>query len=202
MGKLVQGVGINDADYNVYKYEKIKGKSKLVWKCPYYKKWTKMLERAYDPLCHEKKPTYKGCSVCEEWLLFSNFKKWIDEQPHRDWESKGLDKDFLVEGNKVYSPETCVFIKKCINDFIVDCGASRGEYMIGVTKSADYFLSRCRDPFKRGSSYVGCYGTEIEAHNAWKNRKHQYALELAELEPDQRVQNILRTKYAEGTVHN
>ena len=44
--KLVHGVGANDADYVVRKWEEIgridgKRKRKLVWVCPYYQVWKK-----------------------------------------------------------------------------------------------------------------------------------------------------------------
>lgn len=40
----------------------------------YYETWKGMLRRCYSELYHKKEPTYKECSVCDEWLLFSNFK--------------------------------------------------------------------------------------------------------------------------------
>ena len=89
--RLVFGVGINDSDYEVYKYETINGKRKATWKCPYYERWVSMLRRCYSPRSLEKYPTYKGCTVCEEWLTFSTFKKWMENQ---EWEDRHLDKDF------------------------------------------------------------------------------------------------------------
>ena len=109
--KLVCGVGINDADYAVQKLETVgyadgKRKQRLVWVCPYYQTWIDMLKRCYSDKLQERQPTYKGCSVSEEWLTFSAFKVWMEKQ---DFERKQLDKDLLFEGNKVYSAETCVF---------------------------------------------------------------------------------------------
>ena len=108
--RLVYGVGINDADYVVQKFETIgyvsgKKKQKRVWRCPYYRVWTHMLERCYDVKRQERQPTYKDCSVSTEWLTFSVFKSWMEKQ---DFEGKQLDKDLLIEGNKIYSAETCV----------------------------------------------------------------------------------------------
>ena len=170
-----------------------------MWRCPYHRKWEHMVERAYSEVFHRDNPCYMGCSVCEEWLTFSNFKKWVDKQPERDWMNKQLDKDFLIAGNRVYSPETCVFIGGETNRFIVGCDVQKGEYAIGVDKKKGLklrpFRSKCRDPFKRYNREVGYYSTEVEAHLAWKSRKHQYALELAEIEPDPRVKEILRTRF-------
>lgn len=51
-GKLVQGVGVNDADYPVTKEEVINGKRKYVWVCPYYARWRSLLGRCYSKLSY------------------------------------------------------------------------------------------------------------------------------------------------------
>src|SRR5690554_5417998 len=38
-----------------------------------YNVWVDMLRRCYSNKHLEKCPTYKGCSVCEEWHNFQNF---------------------------------------------------------------------------------------------------------------------------------
>jgi hypothetical protein len=109
-----------------------------------------------------------------------------------------LDKDILFTGNKTYSPSACVFLSPDTNTFLNDQQRSRGLYEIGVTYyplKCKPFMSQCRDPFKRFTTYQGRYSTEEEAHQAWKTKKHEYACELAELEEDKRVKQALRTKY-------
>lgn len=106
--KLIYGVGINDAGYAVMKREEAgyvdgKRKRKLVWACPYFRAWSSMLSRCYSTKWHERYPTYKGCTVSKEWHTFSNFRAWMVTQ---DWEGKSLDKDLLIEGNKIYSADT------------------------------------------------------------------------------------------------
>ena len=194
--RLVQGVGINDADYVTEKKETINGKYVRVWICPFYRTWTNMLERCYSEKYHQRQPTYKGCKVCDEWLIFSNFKKWMEQQ---DWEGKQLDKDLLVEGNKVYSPNTCIFVDHKINSFVIDRAASRGEYMIGVhwDKYANKFIAQCGNPFTSKPEYLGLFADELEAHLTWKARKHKLACQLADSEycNDPRLAEVLRTKY-------
>lgn len=46
--KLVFGVGINDADYNVYKTGIVDGKQTVLWICPFYRKWKDMMMRCYS----------------------------------------------------------------------------------------------------------------------------------------------------------
>jgi hypothetical protein len=194
--KPVYGVGINDSDYVTERKEKVNGKWKVLWKCPYYCRWRDMLARCYSEKYQERYPTYKGCTVIDEWLLFSNFKRWMEKQ---DWEGKDLDKDLLVEGNKVYSPETCVFVPQLVNSFLIDCGAIRGEYPIGVSwrKALSKLQAYCRNPFTKKLEHLGYFLDPDEAHEAWKKRKHELACQLADSEyvTDDRIKEVLRNKY-------
>jgi hypothetical protein len=182
---FVCGIGINDADYVVAKR---KG-NKIIWICPFYRAWKDMLKRCYNKTELKRHPTYVGCTVCEEWLTFSNFKVWMESQ---NWEGKQLDKDILGNG-KLYNPKTCAFVLPSTNVFLTDCAASRGEYLIGVyrNKQNGKFRSQCRNPFTKKVEYLGYFHTELEAHFAWKKRKHEHACKLAELETNPRVTKAL-----------
>ncbi len=126
MNKLVYCVGTNDADYVVRQFETIvvdgKQQQKRVRMCSFYRAWSGMLRRGYSAQYKEKHPTYKDVTVCKEWHLFSNFKKWMEEQP---WEGMCLDKDLLVKGNKEYSPSTCAFVPNRVNTLLIDHGNAR-----------------------------------------------------------------------------
>jgi hypothetical protein len=202
--KLVFGVGINDAEYNINRritVGRVNGKQvqKELWKCPYYVKWTDMLKRCFSERYKAKYPTYQDCTCTPEWIYFSKFRKWVDDQPNRNWENCELDKDLLVSGNKVYGPETCAFISKKVNYFTLSCKGQRGPFMLGVvglTPSGRY-RSGCQSPFTK--SKRGCdtrHATELEAHKAWQAKKHEYACQLAELQEDPRVAQALRERYA------
>lgn len=198
--KLVHGVGINDAGYVVRKFETIgyvdgKRTRKLVWECPYYRTWKSMLRRCYSAKNQERQPTYRGCSISTEWLVFSNFKSWMEKQ---DWEGKQLDKDLLFEGNKVYNSETCVFVTQMVNLFTTDRGAARGGQMIGVCwdKNAGKFQSSCCNPFTKKRDYLGLFTCEQQAHNAWLKRKLELAHLLAAEQEDPRVAKALIERYS------
>lgn len=85
-----------------------------------YNLWENMLTRCYDEKFHEKYPAYKDCEVCERWLCYANFledlllidgyKEWLDDK-----ELFEIDKDSKIKGNKLYSPETVMFIPKSDN---------------------------------------------------------------------------------------
>lgn len=200
---LIYGIGVNDADYaveicNVKKDSTGVRKKTSLWKCPFHVVWTDMLKRCYSKKYLEKTPSYIGCYVAPEWLIFSNFRKWMEEQ---DYAGKELDKDILIRNNKVYSSDTCVFISPKLNRFILDCKRSRGEFPLGVCfhKKNLNFVARCRHNGTR--IHLGCFNSPLEAHEAWREYKHKVALELANMQTDVRVAEALRIRYAEGTVH-
>lgn len=199
MKKLIYGFGINDADYVVqikYDVERVSGqrKQKTTWVCPFYRRWFTMLSRSYSAKVQSDQPTYEGCSVCEEWHLFSNFKAWMEKQ---DWEGKHLDKDLLVIGNKVYSPKTCVFVSGVVNTFVIDCGSARGSLPIGVYwhKRDEKFVAQCSNPFTKKREFLGYFVCEIEAHKTWLTRKLELAQELAATQSDGRVAKALVNMY-------
>ena len=133
--KLVAGVGLNDyAGSIVINGQTIKS----------YNTWQHMLRRCYDSKYQAKFPTYIGCSVCYEWLNFSNFKVWYDANYKENFE---LDKDILIQGNKEYGPDTCRFVPRYINNLLLDSGRSRGIYPLGVCKckQSSGYLMQCND---------------------------------------------------------
>ena len=103
-----------------------------------YNHWRKMLQRCYDPYYINKHLSYTDCFVCEEWHCFQNFAKWYVENIYNcNNEIMDLDKDILIKGNKIYSPETCVFVPQRINKLIVNQETKRGEYPVGVSLRSD-----------------------------------------------------------------
>jgi hypothetical protein len=190
--KLVYGVGINDADYKVTIVEELepvngKRRQREVWRCPFYNTWKRMLERCYSDREKLRHPSYKNTICCEEWHTFSKFKKWMETQ---NWENKQLDKDLLVIGNNVYSPETCYFIDKSINVFLIE--NYRGDYLPGVSYIKNRnkcYASRIYTSGQKTS--LGVYFTEIEAHRAWQAAKIEKFNNLIENELDSIVKNAL-----------
>lgn len=77
-----------------------------------YRVWNKMLTRCYSNRHLKRCPTYKGCSVVEEWHSFQKFGDWFDVNYIKGYQ---LDKDIKVNGNKVYGPSTCLFVTKAEN---------------------------------------------------------------------------------------
>ena len=111
-----------------------------------YKTWKNMLRRCYDPYEINREPVYIDCYVCDEWLCFQNFAEWYYKNYYEcNNEEMHLDKDILIKGNKIYSPETCVFVPQRINSLFTKSDASRGKYPIGVSwhKASNKFMTQC-----------------------------------------------------------
>lgn len=141
--------------------------------------WQSMMKRCYDPKYQEKKPTYKGCTVCEEWWNFQKFAEWYYSNFYEiENEIMALDKDILHKGNKVYSPENCVFVPNSINVLFTKCDKARGKYPIGVIKRWNKYVARVNKGNER--IHLGLYDTPEEAFLAYKHAKEQYIKEVAE----------------------
>lgn len=197
----VYGWGINDVNYSVTKCEIVNGTKKEVWRCPYYLDWRDIIKRCFDPKEHEKLPTYKGCTISEEWKYLSKFIEWVDSQPNEDWQNCSPDKDFLIKGNKHYGPDTVIYIPRKLNLFMINSASIRGDYMLGVSytpnkSKTNPYVACCCDPFSKRSSHVGMFSTELEAHKAWQAKKHEYALVYAAQQQDPRLVKVLKELYA------
>jgi hypothetical protein len=172
---LLFGVGVNDADYAVK--EGARGAAKVY--CKFYSVWSDMLMRCYSKGYQEKNKSYVGTSVCDDWLVFSKFKSWMEKQ---DWEGKELDKDLILFGNKIYSPERCVFVGKDVNTFFCKCFQQTGDCKVGVywNKNRGMYKAQCRDSVLKKRYHIGYFSEEEDAHSAWKMKKMEIGLALAE----------------------
>lgn len=166
--KLVYGVGINDAAYSTRLH--VNGKETY---CPYFVQWKNMLQRCFCNAFLERNPAYANCRVIMSWLRFTTFQAWMEKQ---DWVGKALDKDLLGDGS-LYSPTTCVFVPRAVNNFVVKGGYAK-SLPIGVSwsKSAckyEAYISTGNKKFN-----LGLYASPEEAHEAWRIAKKSQCLEL------------------------
>lgn len=163
--------------YDFWKFDKdiirTKGFQKI------YNVWRHMLRRCYCEDSLKKRSTYRGCTVAEEWFVFSNFYSWVVV---RNWEGNHLDKDILVKGNKVYSKDTCVFVHPRVNTFF--CFKRDSKHSTGVyyREASGRYLASVNNPFSGKVEFLGSYGTEQNAHEAWRIRKQELAILLAKSE--------------------
>ena len=190
MSKLVCGKGFNDKTRPVF----VDGK-----KVKEYALWQNMLERCFSEKYQTHKPTYKGCNVSDNFLNYSFFYDWCQNQvgfgkvdeKGRSW---CLDKDLLFVDNKTYSETTCVFLPQEINKFFNDRGNARGEYPLGVRfhKASGKFQARCAVNGKQ--QHLGDFNTPQEAFTVYKPFKEALCKELAlkwQSEIDSRLFNAM-----------
>lgn len=148
-----------------------------------YKTWLQMLRRCYSQKEQIRYPKYKECIVSNEWLCYDNFKKWYNDNFYQiDNEKMALDKDILIKGNKIYSPETCVFVSNRINVLFTKSNATRGDYPIGVSwnKREEKFRAYCQTSFGK-QKHLGYYSTPEDAfYKGYKPFKERYIKEIAE----------------------
>lgn len=149
---------------------------------PQYEIWSQMICRCYKEEYHKNKfPTYKDCTVVEEWHNFQNFAAWYDENFYKiDGERMTLDKDILDKNNKVYSPETCIFVPQRINGLFVKKDSKRGEFPIGVSfhKASGKFIATCNDS-DGNYKYLRLHTTPEEAFRTYKEFKENVIKQIA-----------------------
>ena len=152
-----------------------------------YRDWVDMIQRCYDPYRLNKYPTYRDCFVCEEWHCFQNFAKWYEENYYEcNGEKMCLDKDILIKGNKIYSPETCIFVPDRINLLFVKRDNDRGCFPIGcgLHKKSNKIRVRCNF-FEKGKIKRKCLGyfpinKPFQAFTCYKNFKENYIKQVAD----------------------
>lgn len=178
----VCGIGINDATYTV------RPKKGVV--CPFYRAWTGMLNRCYSKPTHLLQPYYIGDSVCEEWLTFSNFKSWMEQQ---DWEGNSLVKSVVSSDNKVYSPSNCACVPNAVSTLL---DGVKEEVSRGVIGAYPNGFGKYRSSVRsmNGTKYLGTFNTEHAAHRAWQKAKINIISNYAENISDVRVKNTLLSK--------
>lgn len=180
--KSIYGVGITGNKYPT-RINGIKEKE--------YELWKRMLERCYNKKTKEKQPTYKDVTCCEEWLYYPNFYEWIHSQENFDKWYNGkqwcIDKDILLKGNKIYSPEVCCLVPNNVNVLFIKSDATRGDLPIGVSihpqhKNKYYVQFSASKGDKRKNVFVGLYKNIEEAFNAYKIAKEKYIKQIAQEE--------------------
>lgn len=214
----------------------------------------------------------KRMTVCDEWLSYSKFRDWAIKQnafipctKHEGRMSRNeltvFSTTFFDRRNKLYSPETCVFVSELLNRFMhpvsfngfpvgvyIDNRASTEEYTIftasvhnpieqrileiddfkskyyrdlmfdnfisksGKPKKKRHYLDdlgienndkECYETKKRNAKKrLGLYSSAVKAHMAWKSERHQYAIQLADIESkrkncDERIVKALKTRFSE-----
>lgn len=141
-----------------------------------YSTWKNMLRRCYSHYDYNQ-ASYEGCTVTHEWLLYSTFKKWFDENYV---EGYALDKDIIKKNNLLYSPETCCFVPQEINNLFIKRKRDRGALPIGIVLIPRNRYKKYQVQVSGRKPYsVGYFYTIEEAFKAYKREKEKIIKERA-----------------------
>ena len=141
-----------------------------------YQAWRTMLRLSYDPVIQTRLPSYIGCTVHPDWHNYQNFAEWYERQYRAEgWE---LGKGLIIEGNKLYSADTCVFVPQALNSLLNDSGDSRGDLPQGVSRYRNRYQAQLTVDGK--AHYLGYYSTPEEAFQAYKLAKEANVKRMAE----------------------
>jgi len=159
---------------------------------PIYVAWCGMFERCYSEKYHLTRPTYRGCSVAEDWHNYQVFYKWAVTRYRKGYH---LDKDILVQGNKVYSPYTCCFVPQAVNSLV--SVVLKGDCSLGVSKRKKKGTTEFNGRYNVNTSscYLGRFDCEKEAAACYKEYKEFLFQETATILLER---NIIPTNVAEA----
>lgn len=172
--KPIYGKGINDADYVT---QPLHGE-----RCKFFDVWHSMIRRCYSINSLKTNPSYKGCTVSDEFMLFSNFKSWMMKQ---DYMNNALDKDILFHNNRIYSSHTCVFVPRYVNQFFSNLNRFKeSSYPIGVNiKQGGHrktIIYAAQGVSGYNSRHLGVAYTPLDAHRLWQSYKVKSCILLLE----------------------
>jgi len=156
----VYGVGINDAKYltNI----EVKGKKYV---CPIYSKWKSILLSCFSD---------DKYSVCVEWNLFTNFKKWIETKDH---DNKCINTIISGIDPYVFSAENCVFVDRWVSNLLNSRKNDRGKLPIGICK--EYNKYRAYISIKGKRLHLGMFDSVLLAKKAYAQKKYEVIVEAA-----------------------
>lgn len=161
----VHGIGI--VGDSLCKVEKVMTKS--------YSYWESMLARCYSEIYIKKRPTYRDCTVSENFKYLPYFEDWCNSQVGFSEGGWALDKDILIKGNKIYSEESCCFVPLEINNLVVQQKSTRGDLFIGVAQIGGILPYRA----SLRNKILDRFDTPEEAFRTYKKAKEAYIREVA-----------------------
>lgn len=177
--KRVFGVGINDY------HGRVKIGDRHI---DSYKAWHQLMKRLYCKSSLERCSIYRNVKLCNEWIYFSNFKRWFDDNAqyyHKGW---ALDKDLICKtyniNPKIYCPDTCLFLPPEINDTLIFKEDARAELPIGVRRSKSGRYEAAAS-IGRSKQYLGTFDTPEVAFAAYKSARESHLRMLADKYKDE-----------------
>lgn len=139
---------------------------------PEYNLWVSMMERCYCEKRRYRTKSYVDCEVCEKWYNFQNFAKWYHDNYYECDGRLQVDKDILIPGNRIYSPDNCLLIPQKINVLFINKPNNRG-LPNGIKKCVHGYSA------KYNHNELGVYITLEEAYSVYTQKKKEEIIKVA-----------------------
>ena len=153
------------------KFDSVTKKTKI------FQTWYSMMRRCHSAYRKYDYAKYNDCHVDQRFWSFSFFREWAEQQVGYGVSGFEIDKDILVRGNRIYSPETCAFVPGQINSCIIPKVSKKSNLPTGVKIDGRGFVAQIM--VKPKTIYLGKYPTKEEAFAAYKDAKEQRIKEVA-----------------------
>lgn len=147
-----------------------------------YQMWNDMHNRCQPNDSQQlKHPTYIGCSVHPGFIKFQDFAEWCNNQIGFGLKGWALDKDILIQCNKVYGPDTCAFVPRQLNQLLTHKQSHQGEYPTGVTYFKRDGTYHAQISIDGKNQHLGYFDSIESAEVAYKIAKTNEILRRAEI---------------------
>lgn len=151
-----------------------------------YNIWMAIIKRVFKAKEKNAKNTlYKDVKICDEWMYFPNFVKWLKEQSNYDKWKQGtnhewsIDKDILSSlDNKIYSPETCCLVPSYINSSVIDVRCKDKTLPVGVMKFSNKYYYYFDNEVGKNQYFETIEETQ-ESYINYKNNKRKHLAQKA-----------------------
>lgn len=154
---------------------------------PEYNAWKNILERCYSEKLRFMHSAYEDCECCEEWYNYQNFAKWYHNNFYRAGTGRmHIDKDIKIKGNKLYSPDKCIFVPQKIN--MIFMSKPRKDNLptgVEITKHGKYYASY-------NGKHLGVYQSAEMAKEAYLSAKRAHIRDVVKEFGDELPDSIHR----------
>lgn len=173
-----------------------------------YAVWQGILRRCYDEDFKSKHPTYKNVSCCSEWLLFENFYEWLHSQENFEkWLNGGkwewaVDKDILIKGNKVYSPNACCIVPQNVNQLFkkkydeINDSLIYIDLQVCINKTGNDFKIKYKNPITNKTECFSSYKEIEKMHQIYKAQ----SFELYKIHKENTIKQVAKEEYDNGNI--
>lgn len=119
--------------------------------------WRHMWERCLD----KDRVAYINTTVDTRWKSYQKFLEWVysENSNYIESEEQDLDKDILQFGkiNKIYSPETCLFIPSILNTYLSGISKRNGGKLQALCFGGEYLRMPSKYITDKSSNYIRYY---------------------------------------------